>query len=116
MDTRKGFVFYFSWLDNLSYLSVEERNAVVLAIVDYARTLQPPTHLSPQAMVAFAFCRDIILHEAERFAGLDDDAPTVAPTTAPTGAKSARNAPSTPENQSPTKKIATNRHTRCHFA
>ena len=99
MDTRKGFIFYFSWLDNLSYLSVEERNAVVLAIVDYARTLQPPTHLSPQAMVAFAFCRDIILHEAERFAGLDDEAPTVAPT----GAKSARNTPSTPENQSPTK-------------
>lgn len=103
MDTRKGFVFYFSWLDNLSYLSVEERNAVVLAIVDYARTLQPPTHLSPQAMVAFAFCRDIILHEAERFAGLDDKAPTVTPTTATTGAKSARNTPSTPENQSPTK-------------
>ena len=99
LDTRKGFVFYFSWLDNLSYLSVEERNAVVLAIVDYARTLQPPTNLSPQAMVAFAFCRDIILHEAERFAGLDDEAPTIAPT----GAKSARNAPSTPENQSPTK-------------
>ena len=89
MDTRKGFIFYFSWLDNLSYLSVEERNAVVLAIVDYARTLQPPTHLSPQAMVAFAFCRDIILHEAERFA--------------PDGAKSARNALSTPENQSTTK-------------
>lgn len=107
MDTRKGFIFYFSWLDNLSYLSAEERNAVVLAIVDYARTLQPPTHLSPQAMVAFAFCRDIILHEAERFAGLDDDAPTVAPTVAPTtapdGAKSARNALSTPENQSTTK-------------
>lgn len=107
MDTRKGFIFYFSWLDNLSYLSVEERNAVVLAIVDYARTLQPPTHLSPQAMVAFAFCRDIILHEAERFAGLDDDAPTVAPTvastTAPDGAKSARSALSTPENQSTTK-------------
>jgi len=99
MDTRKGFVFYFSWLDNLSYLSSDERNAVVLAIVDYARTLQPPTHLSGQAMVAFAFCRDIILHEAERFAGLDDEAPT----TAMTGAKSARNAPSTPENQSPTK-------------
>lgn len=99
MDTRKGFIFYFSWLDNLSYLSSEERNAVVLAIVDYARTLQPPTHLSPQAMVAFAFCRDIILHEAERFAGLDDETPT----TATTGAKSARNAPSTPENQSPTK-------------
>ena len=99
MDTRKGFVFYFSWLDNLSYLSVEERNAVVLAIVDYARTLQAPTHLSGQAMVAFAFCRDIILHEAERFAGLDDETPT----TATTGAKSARNAPSTPENQSPKK-------------
>ena len=99
LDTRKGFVFYFSWLDNLSYLSSDERNAVVLAIVDYARTLQPPTHLSGQAMVAFAFCRDIILHEAERFAGLDDEAPT----TATTGAKSARNAPSTPENQSPTK-------------
>ncbi len=99
MDTRKGFIFYFSWLDNLSYLSAEERNAVVLAIVDYARTLQAPTHLSGQAMVAFAFCRDIILHEAERFAGLDDEAPTIATT----GAKSARNAPSTPENQSPTK-------------
>ena len=99
LDTRKGFVFYFSWLDNLSYLSAEERNAVVLAIVDYARTLQAPTHLSGQAMVAFAFCRDIILHEAERFAGLDDEAPTIATT----GAKSARNAPSTPENQSPTK-------------
>ena len=99
LDTRKGFVFYFSWLDNLSYLSVEERNAVVLAIVDYARTLQAPTHLSGQAMVAFAFCRDIILHEAERFAGLDDEAPTIATT----GAKSARNAPSTPENQPPTK-------------
>ena len=96
LDTRKGFVFYFSWLDNLSYLSAEERNAVVLAIVDYARTLQAPTHLSGQAMVAFAFCRDIILHEAERFAGLDDEAPTIATT----GAKSARNAPSTPENQS----------------
>lgn len=99
LDTRKGFVFYFSWLDNLSYLSSDERNAVVLAIVDYARTLQAPTHLSGQAMVAFAFCRDIILHEAERFAGLDDEAPT----TATTGAKSAKNAPSTPENQSPTK-------------
>lgn len=102
LDTRKGFVFYFSWLDNLSYLSSDERNAVVLAIVDYARTLQAPTHLSGQAMVAFAFCRDIILHEAERFAGLDDEAPTVAPT-ATTGAKSARNAPSTPENQTTTK-------------
>lgn len=99
LDTRKGFVFYFSWLDNLSYLSSDERNAVVLAIVDYARTLQAPTHLSGQAMVAFAFCRDIILHEAERFAGLDDETPT----TATTGAKSARNAPSTPENQSPKK-------------
>lgn len=103
MDTRKGFIFYFSWLDNLSYLSAEERNAVVLAIVDYARTLQAPTHLSGQAMVAFAFCRDIILHEAERFAGLDDEAPTVASTTAPDGAKSARSALSTPENQSTTK-------------
>ena len=75
MDTRKGFIFYFSWLDNLSYLSAEERNAVVLAIVDYARTLQPPTHLSPQAMVAFAFCRDIILHEAERFVGVEETTP-----------------------------------------
>lgn len=100
LDTRKGFVFYFSWLDNLSYLSPDERNAVVLAIVDYARTLQAPTHLLGQAMVAFAFCRDIILHEAERFAGLDDDAPTSAPTAAPTVAKSARVAPSSPENQS----------------
>ncbi len=58
LDTRKGFVFYFSWLDNLSYLSVEERNAVVLAIVDYAHTLQAPTHLSGQAMVAFASFSD----------------------------------------------------------
>ena len=116
LDTRKGFVFYFSWLDNLSYLSSDERNAVVLAIVDYARTLQPPTHLSPQAMVAFAFCRDIILHEAERFVGLEEATPSeteVPRKTAKNQAKSTpteakennsqetnKNTPSTPENQS----------------